>query len=152
MVEPTHEAPGAAARTAGGTIAGVRIPRPGWRTLAVVLAGAGALHFVRPKPYASIVPDALGDPYPWVYASGVLEMACAAALVPQRTRRPAGIATALLFLAVFPANVQMAVDALSSDRATTVFKTIAVVRLPLQVPLVLWALDVARRARLPRRQ
>lgn len=127
----------------------MNIPRPGWRTLAVVLAGAGALHFVRPKPYASIVPDVLGDPYPWVYVSGVAEIACAAALVPARTRRPAALAALVLFVAVFPANVQMAIDALSSDRASLAFKVIAVARLPLQVPLVLWALDVARRARRP---
>lgn len=125
------------------------IPRPGWRTLAVVLAGAGALHFVRPKPYASIVPDVLGDPYPWVYVSGVAEMACAAALLPAHTRRPAALAALVLFVAVFPANVQMTVDALSSDRASLVFKVVAVARLPLQVPLVLWAFDVARRARRP---
>lgn len=125
------------------------IPRPGWRTLAIVLAGAGALHFVRPRPYASIVPDALGDPYPWVYASGVAEIACAAALVPARTRRHGAVATVLLFVAVFPANIQMAVDALSSARASDAYKAVAVVRLPLQVPLVLWALAVARRARRP---
>ncbi len=131
----------------GGTIARVSIPRPGWRALAIVLAGAGALHFVRPKPYASIVPDVLGDPYPWVYASGVAEMACAAALVPARTRRPAALAALLLFVAVFPANVQMAVDALASDRASGAYQAIAVARLPLQVPLVLWAWVVARQAR-----
>ncbi|HZI98489.1 MAG TPA: hypothetical protein VFD41_13270 [Actinomycetales bacterium] len=125
------------------------IPRPGWRTLAIVLAGAGALHFVRPRPYASIVPDALGDPYPWVYASGVAQIACAAALVPVRTRRRGAVATALLFVAVFPANIQMAVDALSSARASDLYKAVAVVRLPLQVPLVLWAVAVARRARRP---
>ena len=122
------------------------IPRPGWRALAIVLAGAGVLHFVRPRPYASIVPDALGDPYPWVYASGVAEIACAAMLLPARTRRPAAVATALLFVAVFPANIQMAADAMSSPRASDVYKAVSVVRLPLQVPLVLWAVAVARRA------
>ena len=115
--------------------------------LAIVLAGAGLAHFVRPRPYAAIVPDVLGDPYPWVYASGVAEIACAAALVPARTRRPAGIATALLLVAVFPANVQMAVDAVSSNRASDVYKAVSVARLPVQVPLVLWAVAVARRAR-----
>lgn len=119
---------------------------PGWTPLSVLLAAAGALHFVRPGPYASIMPSALGDPLPWVYASGVAEIACAVGLTRTRTRRGAALATALLFVAVFPANVQMAVSALRSDTASSLTQAITLARLPLQVPLVLWALSVRRRA------
>lgn len=125
----------------------MRPPRPGWRALVLLLGGSGVLHFATPKPFASIVPDAMGDPLPWVYASGAAEIACAAGLVVPRTRRVAGLATAALFVAVFPANVQMAVDALRSDRASTAYQVGTVARLPVQVPLVVWALDVARRQR-----
>ena len=122
---------------------------PGWAPLSVLLAAAGVMHFVKPAPYASIVPSALGDPMPWVYASGVAEIACAAGLAHASTRRMAGLATALLFVAVFPANVQMAVAALRSESASGLTQAVVLARLPLQVPLVLWALSVRRRASPP---
>ncbi len=125
-------------------------PRPPlWVPLALLLAGSGVLHFAKPAPFASIVPRQLGDPLPWVYASGIAEFACAAGLALARTRRQAALATALLFVAVFPANVQMAVSALKSERASTTTQVLSVVRLPLQVPLVLWALTVRRRSARP---
>ncbi len=77
--------------------------RPAWQPLALLLATSGALHFAKPEPFAAIVPRRLGDPQPWVYASGAAELACAA-----------GLAT--------------------------------LARLPIQVPLVLWALRLSRRA------
>lgn len=112
-------------------------------TLAGLLAAAGSLHFVVPDFYAPIVPDQLGDPLPWVYGSGVAELACAAGLVPRRTRAVAAWATAAVFIAVFPANVQMAVD---SGGESTAYQLAVWARLPLQVPLVIWAVLVARRA------
>ena len=50
-------------------------------------------------------------------------------------------AAAALFVAVFPANVQMALD--WSDRSP-VEQAVAYARLPLQIPLIWWALRVAR--------
>lgn len=112
--------------------------------LAGLLGGAGGLHFAVPDPYASIVPRVLGDPRAWVYASGVAELACAAAVALPRTRRRGALASAALFVAVFPANLQMALDADGHGLAGNPW--VAWGRLPLQVPLVLWALSVARSA------
>jgi uncharacterized membrane protein len=117
--------------------------RPGWRPLAALLAGAGVLHFTLPKPYARIVPRWLGDPYPWVYVSGAAELACAAALLRPASRRLGALAAAGLFVAMLPGNITMAVRAARCERATTGTKVLANVRLPLQGPLVWWALDVA---------
>ena len=117
---------------------------PAFAPLSLLLAAAGVLHLVKPDPFASIVPSQLGDPVPWVYASGVAEIACAAGLAAARTRRVAGLATAALFVAVFPANVQMAITAVRTD-ASTLTQVLTLARLPLQVPLVLWALAVRRR-------
>ena len=111
--------------------------------LAGLLAAAGLTHFVRPGFSAAIVPPVLGDPYPWVYASGAAELACAVGLLPERTRRLAGWASVVLFVAVFPANVQMALDARDGS---AVLRVISYARLPLQIPLVLWAVAVARSA------
>lgn len=120
-----------------------RRPRAGWRSLAGVLGVAGALHLLKPEPYDQLIPRRLGAPRPWVYGSGVAEIACAAALVLPRTRRLGALASAALFVGVLPGNVTMATKALRSPRASTATKALSVARLPLQVPLVAWALDVA---------
>jgi uncharacterized membrane protein len=115
--------------------------------LAGLLGVAGAAHFAAPAPFERIVPRALGAPGPWVVASGVAELACAAALLPRTSRRWAGLASAALFAAVYPANVTMAVQALRSDRAPGWYRAVALARLPLQLPLVVWGLRVASAAR-----
>ena len=108
--------------------------------LAALLTGAGLTHFVKPGFYDPIVPHALPGPArAWTYASGVAEVGVAAAVAVPRTRRRGALLAALLFVAVFPANVQMAVDARGA-----VAKSIAYARLPLQVPLVVWAWRVRR--------
>ncbi|TXR57338.1 DoxX family protein [Quadrisphaera setariae] len=118
--------------------------------LAVLLGTAGAAHFAAPGPFERIVPRALGRPGPWVAASGVAELACAGALLAPGTRRWAGLASAVLFAAVYPANVTMAVQALRSERAPGWYRAVALARLPLQLPLVAWGLRVASAA--PRRE
>ena len=115
------------------------------RVLAGLLGAAGAAHLLLPAPFAGIVPRPLGDPYPWVYGSGALELACAAGLLSDRTRRRAAYATAVLFVAVFPANVAMAVDAVRPEaHRSRGYIALTLLRLPVQVPLVWWALSVAR--------
>ncbi|MER5753407.1 DoxX family protein [Streptomyces sp. NPDC002088] len=112
--------------------------------LAGLLAAAGTAHFARPHQFDATVPRALpGSPRTWTYASGVAELALAAGLAVPRTRRAAALATAAFFVGVFPANVKMAVD-WRHRRAPQ--KAAAIGRLPLQVPLVLWARGVARSA------
>ena len=111
-------------------------------TSAYALSGfllvAGLAHFVVPRPYQRIVPRVLGDPAFWVRWSGVAEIACAALVAHPRTRRTGAIAAAVLFVTVFPANVQMALDTNA---------VVAWARLPLQVPLVVWAGRVAGKSR-----
>lgn len=107
--------------------------------LAALLVVTGTTHFLAPARYDAIVPPVLPSPRSWTLGSGVAELACAAALVLPRTRRPAALATAALFVGVFPANVWMAV------RPGRVPRWVALARLPLQVPLVRWAWSVSRR-------
>lgn len=119
----------------------VRRPRAA-PALAVLLAGAGILHFVVPAPIDALVPTALpGGPRLWTLLSGAAELAVAVAIAMPRTRRLGGLAAAVLFVAVFPGNVKMAID--WSDRSLPE-QALAYGRLPLQVPLVLWALAVHR--------
>jgi len=115
--------------------------------LTALLFGSGTLHFVRPKPFDSIVPPALpGDARTYTYVSGVAELTIAAALALPRTRRLGGLLAALLFIAVFPANVQMAADSLRNPKAPLLLKVVSVLRLPLQAPLVSTALKIRRAA------
>ncbi len=114
------------------------------RILAKVLAGSGAAHLVVPKPFDKIVPSWLpGRARTWTEVSGAVELLLAAGLAAPRTRRASAYAAAGFFAAVFPANVKMAYD---WRHRSTPLKTVAYGRLPLQVPLVLWARQVARRA------
>ena len=106
--------------------------------LAGVLAGAGVLHLVRPEVFDPLIPPFLPAPRVWTYASGVAELVCAAAVAVPRTRRLGGLASAALLVAVFPGNLWMVVE------PGDVPRWVAVARLPLQVPLVLWGLQIGR--------
>lgn len=108
---------------------------------------AGAAHFVVPRSYQRIVPQILGDPAFWVRWSGVAEIGCAGLVAHPRTRRAGGLAAAVLFVAVFPANVQMALDGgLAGTSSLFGSAAVAWARLPLQIPLIVWAWRVARTA------
>jgi uncharacterized membrane protein len=112
------------------------------RLLAAFLAGAGVTHFVAPRFYDAIVPRALPGPTrAWTIGSGVAELACAVAVASRRTRRIGAWAAFVLFIAVFPANVQMAVDWQDEPPAR---RAASLIRLPLQLPLLVWAWRVAR--------
>lgn len=105
--------------------------------LASLLVTTGTLHLLRPAVFDNLIPPFLGDPRAWTYASGLAELAVAAAVALPRTRRAGGLAAAALFVAVLPGNVYMAFE------PGDVPRWIALLRLPLQVPLVLWGLQVA---------
>lgn len=119
------------------------VPVPSWvsaaapRLVAAAFLGSGVLHFKAPRPYVALVPRVLPHRLLLVQVSGALELVCAAGLLA-RTRW-AGPASAVLLVAVFPANVQMALDS-GSGRLPGLAdnRLVAWGRLPLQAPLV-WA-------------
>jgi uncharacterized membrane protein len=109
--------------------------------LALVMVAAGANHFISPATYVAMMPAAL----PWhlalVYASGVAEIAGGLGLLVPRTRRAAAWGLIALLVAVFPANVNMAVNELPLGTSTV--PTWALwARLPLQLVLIAWAYAV----------
>jgi uncharacterized membrane protein len=104
--------------------------------LIAILAGSGVLHFARPKPYLAIVPKMLRHKRELVYLSGLVELIGAAMMATQRTRRQGGALSAALLVAVFPANVSMALGSAGRPRW---YRAAAWVRLPLQLPLLKWA-------------
>lgn len=119
--------------------------------LAGLLLTSGTVHLVRPEVFESIIPAPLADRRrQLVYASGVAELACAVGLVLPPTRRVAGLASAALLVAVFPANVQMSVShgrraARRKDASSRAVFAGTLARLPLQWPLIRTALRAAGR-------
>jgi len=98
---------------------------------------AGAMHFVIPDAYRRIVPPYLPVPDALVYASGVAEIAGGVGLIPAATRRSAGWWLIGTLVAVFPANLHMA---LHPDEFSKVPGGAASLwaRLPLQAVFIAW--------------
>lgn len=108
--------------------------------LAALFGASGVLHLVRPRWYRPLVPPSM-PAGPVVLGSGLAELGCAAALV---TRQPwAGPASAALLLAILPGNVRFAIDRLGDPTASRLVVALAVLRIPLQLPMV-WAALQAR--------
>jgi uncharacterized membrane protein len=112
------------------------------RLLSLFFLAAGTLHFLRPRMYEQIVPSYLPAHRELVLLSGAAEVAGAVAIVFPQTRRGAGYWLTALLVAVFPANVQMA---LHPERYRSIPRALLWARLPLQPLLVLWALRATRR-------
>ena len=78
------------------------------RVFGPVFIFAGVMHFLIPRIYESIVPDYLPAHRKLVYASGVAEIAGGVGLLHPRTRRVGSWWSIATLIAVFPANVHMA--------------------------------------------
>jgi uncharacterized membrane protein len=77
--------------------------------LAVMLLFTAGAHFTSLKDdLARMVPDWVPYPRLVIFATGVFEIAAAIGLLAPATRRAAGIALIVFFLAVFPANIHAA--------------------------------------------
>lgn len=113
--------------------------------MAAGLLGIGTLHFVAPKPFDGIIPAELpGSPRFYTYASGVAELGVAGLLLAPRTRRFGALAAVALFLAVFPANVNMVRLWFKDPTKSLPMRLIAIARLPLQIPMIVQAAKVYR--------
>ena len=112
------------------------------QTFGAFFITAGVMHFVMPRTYVSIVPDWLPAHEALVYASGVAEIAGGAGVLHPRTRTAAAWWSVATLLAVFPANVDMA---LHPERYEVPGGRAALyARLPLQAGAIAWALAAGR--------
>lgn len=113
--------------------------------LAFAMVLAGANHFRVPAVYVAMMPTWLPAHLALVYVSGACEIAGGLGLLHPATRRLAGLGLVALFIAVFPANLNMALHHLPlGDRQIPSWALWA--RLPLQVVFIGWALWVSRPA------
>jgi uncharacterized membrane protein len=110
--------------------------------MGAMLVGMGILHFAAPKPFDSIVPAELpGGARFYTHASGVAEVVTGGMLLMPQTRKLGALAAVALFLAVFPANVNMV--RLWKDKPLPM-RIGAIARLPLQIPMIMQALKIYR--------
>lgn len=107
--------------------------------MAAFYISAGVMHFARPEFYQPMMPPYL----PWhtalIWLSGVAEVALGAAVLVPGLRAPAAWGLILLLIAIFPANVHIAlhnVPVFGNTEGAGIWNW---VRLPVQLVLILWA-------------
>src|SRR5579875_2332354 len=98
---------------------------------------AGCLHFARPRLYERIIPPYLPAPTALVYASGVAEIVGGVGLMTRTRRRLAARWLIATLLAVFPANLHMALH--PDDFSEVPGGRLALwARLPFQAVFIAW--------------
>lgn len=116
---------------------------PGLRfLLSGLMMGVGILHFASPAFFVELMPRAIpeGLHVPLVWLSGVFEILGGLGLFPERTRRLSAFGLMALYVAVFPANVRMALDPAHFH----VPAWAAYARLPFQLLFLAWAYRYTR--------
>jgi uncharacterized membrane protein len=106
--------------------------------LATAMIVVGVAHFARPGPFVKIVPGYLPRPRELVYLSGFFEVLGGVGLLVPRWSRAAAWGLIALFVAVFPANVNMAVNRIEIEGVPN-DPLLYWARLPLQGVLIAWA-------------
>jgi len=115
----------------------VRLPKGlGLVGLSLFFVVAGLNHFVNPHFYVQIMPPYLPAHLELVYLSGVLEILGGVAVLVPGIRTTAGLGLVLLLVAIFPANLHMA---LNPDLFPGVSPAALYVRLPFQALFIAWA-------------
>jgi uncharacterized membrane protein len=104
--------------------------------LSALFVGSGLIHLVQPDVYLPIMPPYLPYPAVLILMSGVAEIAGGVGLLIPPTQRAARYGLIALLVAVFPANIQMAVNGFT-DGAPPLILALLLARLPLQ-PLLIW--------------
>jgi len=106
--------------------------------LALFIITAGVLHFVTPAPFVKIVPPQLPYPLELVYISGFFEILGGVGLLIPLVSVAAAWGLIALFIAVFPANINMAINNIKLEGIPH-SPALYWARLPLQAVLIAWA-------------
>jgi uncharacterized membrane protein len=106
--------------------------------LAICIIIAGITHFIAPDPFIKIVPPYLPNPAVLVYISGFFEILGGVGILVPPVSQAAAWGLLLLFIAVFPANINMAVNAIDLPNIPD-SDALRWARLPFQAVLIAWA-------------
>ncbi len=104
--------------------------------LAVAFVQAGINHFLNPQFYMKMMPPVLPAHLFLIYLSGVFEILFGVLLFIPRFSRLAAWLIIVLLIAVFPANIYMAIN---PQLFPDITQTALYIRLPLQIVLIAWA-------------
>jgi uncharacterized membrane protein len=107
--------------------------------------GAGVMHFVIPRAYRRIVPPYVPAATAVVYISGVAEIAGGVGLMRADHRRLSGWWLIATLLAVFPANIHMALHPDDFPKVPGGAPALYA-RLPVQAVFIAWVLSAMRAA------
>lgn len=99
---------------------------------------AGISHFIIPYTYVKIVPPQLPYPEAIVYISGFFEILGGIGLLVPPTSQAAAWGLLVLIIAVYPANINMAVNHIHLDNIPD-GNWFQAIRLPFQFVLIAWA-------------
>jgi uncharacterized membrane protein len=128
-------------------MAGLRILSTAQRVAVAVAAVfyvvAGLLHFIKPAPYLRIMPSYIPSHAAMVQISGAFEILGGLGLFVPATRRAAAWGLVALLIAVFPANLYMAMHPAEAG-AAGIAPVLRWGRLPLQAVLAWWLLWCTR--------
>jgi uncharacterized membrane protein len=116
--------------------------------MAIALIAVGTDHWANPGRYLAMMPPWVPLHYETVLFTGAAEIAGAIGLLLARTRALAGLALAVYFVAVFPANIHNALNGLAVEglpQAAWYYW----VRPPFQPLAIWWALYSAELIRWP---
>lgn len=103
--------------------------------LATFFVVAGANHFVHPQAYLKMIPPYVPLPRAMNVISGAAEMLGGIAVLIPQLRRAAGWSLIALLIAVFPANLHVALHGWDGVKMPA---WILWARLPMQVAFVAW--------------
>jgi uncharacterized membrane protein len=98
----------------------------------------GVLHFVKPAVFVRIMPEYIPYHLAMVYISGVAEIFGAVGILFPKIQVWAGWGLILLLIAVFPANINMTVEAVHRSGYRSWYTIATILRLPLQLVLIYW--------------
>ena len=107
--------------------------------MAVAYVLAGFNHLVNPEFYVAIIPPGLPNPEWLNVISGLAEIVLGVFLLEPRVRSLAAWGIIALLIAIFPANVYVAVENVGIDGPGTGAGAANWIRLPFQALLIAWA-------------
>lgn len=110
------------------------------RILIIVFTLSGLLHLANPSAFMWLMPPWLPEPIFLIYVSGVFELVCVIGLILKK--QWAGWLSALVLLAIWPANIWYAISVLGSGNIVLIVA--AWLRLPLQIPLIYYSVKFAK--------
>jgi uncharacterized membrane protein len=126
----------------------MKLPAGWWKKLvlfglAAFFINVGVDHFVNPEFYLSIMPPAFPLHLEAVYISGFFEVLGGVGVLIPRLRKIAGWGLVALLVAVYPANIYMAITPEAFPEASV---ALLYVRLVFQFLFFYWAFSVTKSA------